>query len=234
MPTNFKYVPLSPEPISGRAVLEQTERAINELGDAMEAGVDAATTLAQEAVDTANSANTTANSALIEAQDASTAAQSAQSTADTAFSIAQAAQSDASTALTTANQALDAAAIAEGDSSTALTTANQALTTANAAQETATTADQNASTSLTVSNNALAVSVVSMGIFTVLSDAIDANQYYVSAEKYFLTNSSCTNFPTDMTFPAWFMVYINSDGTSVTHTCWDDYCKNIYKNSNDK
>ncbi len=32
MPIDFRYVPVSPEPISGISFIDQTERAINELG----------------------------------------------------------------------------------------------------------------------------------------------------------------------------------------------------------
>ncbi len=218
MATDFKYVPLQPEPISGQSALEQTEMAINELGGQIEESSN----LAQDALDMANSANTTANEALTEANAASTAAQSAQTTADTAMSTAQSAQANASQALTTANQALDASAIAEGDSGNALTTATQALTTANAAQATATTADQNASSAVSVAQAASITSGIAMGIFQVDSDAVDANMEYTGAKKLFLTNTGNTNFPVDIETPFWLMVYINSDSTSVTHTCWDD------------
>ncbi len=222
MPTNFKYVPLSPEPISGRSVLEQTERAINELGDAMESGVDAATTLAQQAVDTANSANVTANSALIEAQNANTAAQAAQGTADTALNIANTAQSTAQSAQTVANSAFDNSAIA-------ITNSSQALDYATSAQSNANTALSTANTAIIESNQALQIAQNAYdnnGVFIVDNSVRDAHAAYLFQEKSFLTNTSTDtpniNFPIDISTPCWFMVYINSDGTSVTHTCWDD------------
>ncbi len=215
MATDFKYVPLDPESISGKAVLEQTQIAINELGGEIEEGVNNAKEIAQQALNTANSANATANEALTEAQGASTAAQSAQNTADTALSTAQSAQADASTALTTANQALDAASVAETDAGNALSTANQAIIIANNAQSLATTADANAT-------QAINVSQIANGEFSVNDAVVDANQSFTRTEKSYLTNAASTNFPTDITYPLWFMVYINSNGTSVTHTCWDD------------
>lgn len=222
MPIDFRYVPVSPEPISGISFIDQTERAINELG----ANIDASDELAQQAIDTANAANSTANAALQTAQGAEESAAEALAVANQAQTVAGEAVITANNAQAHANDAYDMAAIANSDASQALTIANTAQSTADAAQATATTADQNAATAISVADGAVELASNAMGVFTVTPDVEDANEHYKRAEKIFVTNIEPTtpnlNFPADMTFPAWLEVVINSDKSSVTQTCWDD------------
>ena len=96
--TDFHYVPTGTGVISGKEVLEQTEDAINDLGQQTIAGVDQAIETANNAMNTANTANTNAQNAVNTANTAYTAATNAQNTANTA-------QNTASNALTAAQNA---------------------------------------------------------------------------------------------------------------------------------
>lgn len=99
--TDFHYTPTGTGVISGKEVLEQTEDAINDLGGQISGDV-------QTAIDTANNALNTANTA-------STDAQNAVNTANTAYTAATNAQNTANTAQNTASNALTAAQNAQND-----------------------------------------------------------------------------------------------------------------------
>lgn len=99
--TDFHYTPTGTGVISGKEVLEQTEDAINDLGGQISGDV-------QTAIDTANNALNTANTA-------STDAQNAVNTANTAYTAATNAQNTANAAQNTANNALTAAQNAQND-----------------------------------------------------------------------------------------------------------------------
>ena len=99
--TDFHYTPTGTGVISGKEVLEQTEDAINDLGTQISGDV-------QTAIDTANNALNTANTASADAQNAV-------NTANTAYTTATSAQNTANTAQNTANNALTAAQNAQND-----------------------------------------------------------------------------------------------------------------------
>ena len=101
MAYEFHYTPRGTGVISGKEVLEQTEDAINDLGTQISGDV-------QTAIDTANNALNTANTA-------SSDAQNAVNTANTAYTAATNAQNTANTAQNTANNALTAAQNAQND-----------------------------------------------------------------------------------------------------------------------
>jgi hypothetical protein len=228
MPTDFHYVPLTPEPLSGPEFIDQTERAINELG----ANIDDAQNVANQAITTANNAVTTANDALLEAQNAGADADAAQSTANTALSTANTALADAATAISTANNAFDTAAIADSNAGDALDTANTALATAETASSVAATAGQNAEQSLMTASAALDYAERAIGIFAVTAEAVDANEEYDGAEKLYLTNGSAdtpnANLPSDLSAPIYFEVFITDDGASVTQTAWDTTAQKVF------
>lgn len=116
---DFHYQPTGSGAISGQQVLQQTEDAINELGDYVNDNVGGAMDVAQQALETAQTAETNAQTALDTANSFSSAIQSAQQDASTALSTAQTAQTTASNANNTAIQASQ-------DASSAVTTANNA------------------------------------------------------------------------------------------------------------
>ena len=99
--TDFHYTPTGTGVISGKEVLEQTEDAINDLGTQISGDV-------QTAIDTANNALNTANTASADAQNAV-------NTANTAYTAATNAQNTANTAQNTASNALTAAQNAQND-----------------------------------------------------------------------------------------------------------------------
>ena len=113
------YQPTGSGAISGQQVLQQTEDAINELGDYVNDNVGGAMDVAQQALETAQNAEQDAQTALDTANSFSGAIQSAQQDASTALSTAQTAQTTASNANNTAIQASQ-------DASSAVTTANNA------------------------------------------------------------------------------------------------------------
>ena len=116
---DFHYQPTGSGAISGQQVLEQTEDAINELGDYVNDNVGGAMDVAQQALETAQNTEQDAQTALDTANSFSSAIQSAQQDASTALSTAQTAQTTASNANNTAIQA-------QQDASNAVTTANNA------------------------------------------------------------------------------------------------------------
>ena len=116
---DFHYQPTGSGAISGQQVLEQTEDAINELGDYVNDNVGGAMDVAQQALETAQNAEQDAQTALDTANSFSSAIQSAQQDASTALSTAQTAQTTATNANNTAIQASQ-------DASSAVTTANNA------------------------------------------------------------------------------------------------------------
>jgi len=116
---DFHYQPTGSGAISGQQVLQQTEDAINELGDYVNDNVGGAMDVAQQALETAQNAEQDAQTALDTANSFSDAIQSAQQDASTALSTAQTAQ-------TTASNANNIAIQAQQDANTAVTTANNA------------------------------------------------------------------------------------------------------------
>ena len=116
---DFHYQPTGSGAISGQQVLQQTEDAINELGDYVNDNVGGAMDVAQQALETAQNAEQDAQTALDTANSFSDAIQSAQQDASTALSTAQTAQ-------TTASNANNIAIQAQQDVNTAVTTANNA------------------------------------------------------------------------------------------------------------
>ena len=116
---DFHYQPTGSGAISGQQVLQQTEDAINELGDYVNDNIGGAMDVAQQALETAQNAEQDAQTALDTANSFSGAIQSAQQDASTALSTAQTAQTTATNANNTAIQA-------QQDASSAVTTANNA------------------------------------------------------------------------------------------------------------
>lgn len=117
--TDFHYSPTGSGVISGAQVLEQTEQGINGLGQYVQDNVSGAIDVANQALTTAQSADSNATAAInlansFNAQiiaanqtagNALTTAQSAQNTANAASSLATTANNNAATALNTANAA---------------------------------------------------------------------------------------------------------------------------------
>ena len=136
---DFHYQPTGSGAISGQQVLEQTEDAINELGDYVNDNVGGAMDVAQQALETAQNAEQDAQTALDTANSFSSAIQSAQQDASTALSTAQTAQTTASNANNTAIQA-------QQDASSAVTTANNASGQVNTLSGTVTTLGQRVTT----------------------------------------------------------------------------------------
>ena len=136
---DFHYQPTGSGAISGQQVLQQTEDAINELGDYVNDNVGGAMDVAQQALETAQNAEQDAQTALDTANSFSSAIQSAQQDASTALSTAQTAQTTASNANNTAIQA-------QQDASSAVTTANNASGQVSTLSGTVTTLGQRVTT----------------------------------------------------------------------------------------
>ena len=136
---DFHYQPTGSGAISGQQVLQQTEDAINELGDYVNDNVGGAMDVAQQALETAQNAEQDAQTALDTANSFSGAIQSAQQDASTALSTAQTAQTTATNANNTAIQASQ-------DASNAVTTANNASGQVNTLSGTVTALGQRVTT----------------------------------------------------------------------------------------
>lgn len=145
----FQYTPLT-GPLPGLSFEQQTEDAINDIGNmsygSYEIATQALTTAnqaynaAQSAIEIANHAETTAQNAQTTANNAATAAAGAQKTADNAAKAAADAQKTADNAVTAAAKAQETADNAQSSANTAIATATDAQTTADNAQNDATSA----------------------------------------------------------------------------------------------
>lgn len=186
MAYDFHYTPTGTGVISGKEVLEQTEDAINDLGNTAISGVqealdkaEQALTNSENAVDDAQNALNTANTAYTAATNAQNTANTAQNTASNALTAAQNAQNDVNALgnrVTTAegNITQNTNAItglttrmgtAEGNIGNLQTAVSTAQATANSAQQTATTARQQSyvfrySSTAVVPNSTVAYSTI--------------------------------------------------------------------------
>lgn len=187
----FKYVPLEGA-LSGLYFQQQTEDAINDIGNvvyAAEKVADEALQVAQQAYNIALAAMETANNAL-------TAAQTAQQTADTALNIANNALSVGTAAAVAAAAAQNRADEAYDLADAAQKAADAAQNTADAAQKAANSAANDATNALTKAEDALTkieqLSV--LNYYNNLTEATDVNTL-VDIHRWYLQASNNPNAP---------------------------------------
>lgn len=200
----FQYVPPA-GPLPGWSMEQQTEDAINEIGNIAYSSDE----IAREAREIAQQAYNAAQAAIEMATNAITAAQNAQQTADTALNTANTAVSKADNAQASADAAQKAAAAAQKS-------ANDAQTSANNAQSTADTAIKNASQALSAANEAKSSADQSNQRLDVLEPIVDTLRWYenitdnidfnthVELERAFLQGTANTNGP--VAGPGWLDV----------------------------
>lgn len=200
----FQYVPPA-GPLPGYAMEQQTEDAINEIGNIAYSSDE----IAREAREIAQQAYNAAQAAIEMAANAITAAQNAQQTADTALNTANTAVSKADNAQASADAAQKAADAAQKS-------ANDAQTSANNAQSTADTAIKNASQALSAANEAKSSADQSNQRLDVLEPIVDTLRWYenitdnidfnthVELERAFLQGTANTNGP--VAGPGWLDV----------------------------
>lgn len=187
----FKYVPLEGA-LSGLYFQQQTEDAINDIGNvayATEKVADEALQVAQQAYNIALAAMETANNALA-------AAQTAQQTADTALNIANNALSVGTAAAVASAAAQNRADEAYDLADAAQKTADAAQNTADAAQKAANSAANDATNALTKAEDALTkieqLSV--LNYYNNLTEATDVNTL-VDIHRWYLQASNNPNAP---------------------------------------
>lgn len=200
----FQYVPPA-GPLPGWSMEQQTEDAINEIGNIAYSSDE----IAREAREIAQQAYNAAQAAIEMATNAITAAQNAQQTADTALNTANTAVSKADNAQASADAAQKAADAAQKS-------ANDAQTSADNAQSTANTAIENASQALSAANEAKASADQSNQRLDVLEPIVDTLRWYenvtdnidfnthVGLERAFLQGTANTNGP--IPGPGWLDV----------------------------
>lgn len=200
----FQYVPPA-GPLPGWSMEQQTEDAINEIGNIAYSSDE----IAREAREIAQQAYNAAQAAIEMATNAITAAQNAQQTADTALNTANTAVSKADNAQASADAAQKAADAAQKS-------ANDAQTSADNAQSTANTAIENASQALSAANEAKASADQSNQRLDVLEPIVDTLRWYenisdnidfntrVELERAFLQGTANTNGP--VAGPGWLDV----------------------------
>lgn len=200
----FQYVPPA-GPLPGWSMEQQTEDAINEIGNIAYSSDE----IAREAREIAQQAYNAAQAAIEMATNAITAAQNAQQTADTALNTAKTAVSKADNAQASADAAQKAADAAQKS-------ANDAQTSADNAQSTANTAIENASQALSAANKAKASADQSNQRLDVLEPIVDTLRWYenvtdnidfnthVELERAFLQGTANTNGP--VAGPGWLDV----------------------------
>lgn len=200
----FQYVPPA-GPLPGWSMEQQTEDAINEIGNIAYSSDE----IAREAREIAQQAYNAAQAAIEMATNALTAAQNAQQTADTALNTAN-------TAVTKADNAQASADAAQKAADAAQKSANDAQTSADNAQSTANTAIKNASQALSAANEAKASADQSNQRLDVLEPIVDTLRWYenvtdnidfntrVELERAFLQGTANTNGP--VAGPGWLDV----------------------------
>lgn len=200
----FQYVPPA-GPLPGWSMEQQTEDAINEIGNIAYSSDE----IAREAREIAQQAYNAAQAAIEMATNALTAAQNAQQTADTALNTAN-------TAVTKADNAQASADAAQKSANDAQKSANDAQTAADNAQSTADTAIENASQALSAANEAKASADQSNQRLDVLEPIVDTLRWYenvtdnidfntrVELERAFLQGTANTNGP--VAGPGWLDV----------------------------
>lgn len=200
----FQYVPPA-GPLPGWSMEQQTEDAINEIGN-IAYSLDE---IAREAREIAQQAYNAAQAAIEMATNALTAAQNAQQTADTALNTAN-------TAVTKADNAQASADAAQKAADAAQKSANDAQTSADNAQSTANTAIENASQALSAANEAKVSADQSNQRLDVLEPIVDTLRWYenvtdnidfntrVELERAFLQGTANTNGP--VAGPGWLDV----------------------------
>lgn len=187
----FKYVPLEGA-LSGLYFQQQTEDAINDIGNvayATEKVADEALQVAQQAYNIALAALETANNALGAAQTAQQTANTALNIANNALSVGTAAATAAAAAQNRADEAYDLADAAQK-------AADAAQNTADAAQEAANNAANDATNALTKAEDALTkieqLSV--LNYYNNLTEATDVNTL-VDVHHWYLQASNNPNAP---------------------------------------
>lgn len=200
----FQYVPPA-GPLPGWSMEQQTEDAINEIGNIAYSSDE----IAREAREIAQQAYNAAQAAIEMATNALTAAQNAQQTADTALNTAN-------TAVTKADNAQASADAAQKAADAAQKSANDAQTAADNAQSTANTAIKNASQALSAANEAKASADQSNQRLNALEPIVDTLRWYenvtdnidfntrVELERAFLQGTANTNGP--IPGPGWLDV----------------------------
>lgn len=209
----FQYVPPA-GPLPGWSMEQQTEDAINEIGNIAYSSDE----IAREAREIAQQAYNAAQAAIEMATNAITAAQNAQQTADTALNTANTAVSKADNAQASADAAQKAADAAQKS-------ANDAQTSADNAQSTANTAIENASQALSAANEAKASADQSNQRLDVLEPIVDTLRWYenvtdnidfnthVELEMAFLQGTANTNGP--IPGPGWLDVVDDYNETYI-------------------
>lgn len=211
----FQYVPPA-GPLPGYAMEQQTEDAINEIGNIAYSSDE----IAREAREIAQQAYNAAQAAIEMATNAITAAQNAQQTADTALNTANTAVSKADNAQASADAAQKAADAAQK-------AANDAQTSADNAQSTADTAIEKASQALSAANEAKSSADQSNQRLDVLEPIVDTLRWYenitdnidfnthVELERAFLQGTANTNGP--VAGPGWLDVDDDYNETYIRH-----------------
>lgn len=211
----FQYVPPA-GPLPGWSMEQQTEDAINEIGNIAYSSDE----IAREAREIAQQAYNAAQAAIEMATNAITAAQNAQQTADTALNTAN-------TAVIKADNAQASADAAQKAADAAQKAANEAQTSADNAQSTADTAIENASQALSAANEAKSSADQSNQRLDVLEPIVDTLRWYenitdnidfnthVELERAFLQGTANTNGP--VAGPGWLDVDDDYNETYIRH-----------------
>lgn len=187
----FKYLPLEGA-LPGLSFQQQTEDAINDIGNvayATEKVADEALQVAQQAYNIALAALETANNALAAAQTAQQTANTALNIANNALSVGTAATTAAAAAQKRADEAYDLADAAKK-------AADAAQNTADAAQEAANSATNKATNALTKAESAL-TKIEQLSVLNYYNNVIKATDVntLVDVHRWYLQASNNPNAP---------------------------------------
>lgn len=209
----FKYLPFEGA-LPGLNFQQQTEDAINDIGNvayATEKVADEALQVAQQAYNIAQAALETANNALAAAQTAQQTANTALNIANNALSVGTAAATAAAAAQNRADEAYDLADAAQK-------AADAAQNTADAAQKAANSAANDATNALTKAEDALTkIEQLSiLNYYNNLTEATDVNTL-VDVHRWYLQASNNPNAPET-----------NSGFLNVDNDYNDSVCKQLW------
>lgn len=234
----FQFLPLE-GPLPGKYFEQQTEDAINDLGEhiitveetannayqsavtannkaeAAQQTADAAQTTANKALDIANSALEQAGTAGHDAATAMRAAQAAQQTADTAVINAAAAQRTADKAVSDAAAAQKTANTAVNNAATAQGTADSALQAANTAQQAANTAQSAANNAATNASAAQSAADAAQNAANSASSLAQQNSDEIVEMKYYSTPTGTADASS---YTEYINIYIPSGGQNAPTT----------------
>jgi hypothetical protein len=124
----------------------------------------------------------------------------------------------------TADEALNLAQTASSVAANGVALATAAQNTADDSTSAAAAAQNTADNALTTAESSLDLA---QARYDKIDSVVDANTMIYSI-RYYLTNTGCLNFPTELIFPVFFKVNITRNGEAASQSVWDSTGSRVY------